>query len=174
MKRFSKRLTIFGMLAVLFCFVVTLSNGDSDESKLEQKTDDFLKAGDHESALKLIDGFIQEHPEKPTGHAMSVRVLAADGQTDKGLKAYYQFYKLSETLSEELLLELLRGALNHDDINVRWKAAQALGGLGDERAVPALIEDIAETLSGENTRPSKVWDVIWYLWTVEVLVKLSR
>ena len=115
MKRLKVGLTIFRMLAILFCFIPMFSGCGSEESRLEQKTDAFIEAGDYESALKLINSFIQEYPEKPIGHAMLVRTLAADGQIEKALKTYYRFYKLSETLSAELLLELLRGALNHDD-----------------------------------------------------------
>ena len=138
MKRLHTGLTICGLLAVLFCFTATSSSGNSEESKLEQKTDAFLKSGDHESAFKLIEDFIQKHPEKPIGHAMLVRVLATGGQIDKALKAYYQFYKLSGTLSEELLLELMRGALNYDDDKVRWSTAKVLGELEDTRAISAL------------------------------------
>ena len=57
-----------------------------------------------------IEGFTQEHPQKPIRHSLLVRDLAASGQTEKALKAYYQFHKLGGTFSEELLLERL-GAL---------------------------------------------------------------
>ena len=49
------------------------------------------------------------------------------------------FNKLSETLSEEWFLEVVRGILNHDDRGlVRWYAAQVLSEVRDNRAVLAL------------------------------------
>jgi HEAT repeat protein len=86
-----------------------------------------------------IEGFTQEHPQKPIRHSLLVRDLAASGQTEKALKAYYQFHKLGGTFSEELLLEIVRGALNHSDISAQHTAAFALGELGDTSAIPALI-----------------------------------
>ena len=80
MKRLNTRLIIPGILAISSCFIPTFSVCGSEESTLEQKADAFLKSGDHESAFKIIDSFIQKHPEKPIGHAMLVKVLAADGQ----------------------------------------------------------------------------------------------
>ena len=139
MKVSSTTMVVFGMLAVLFCFIPMLSSCGPKESELEQKTDAFLEAGDYENALKLIDGFIQKHPEKPIGHAMLVETLAADGQIDKALKAYYRFYKLGGTPSEALLSDILRGALNHDNRWVQSKAAVALEELEGKRRVPALI-----------------------------------
>ena len=147
MKRLNVAQTTLGMLVVLVCFMTTPSGGDSQESELEKKTDALLKVGDHERALKLIGDFILEHPEKPIGRAMLVKVFAANGQIEKALKAYYRFYKLSETLSPELLHEAVRSAvpalinvlLNDDDDALRSEAAGTLGELGDKRAVPALI-----------------------------------
>jgi HEAT repeat protein len=139
MKRLHTRLIVFGILAIPFCFIPTFSGCGSEELELEQKTDAFLEAGDYKSALKLIDSFIQKHPEKPIGHAMRMRILAADGQIEKALKAYYRFYKLGGTPSEALLSDILRGALNHDNRWVQSKAAAALEELEGKRAVPALI-----------------------------------
>lgn len=99
----------------------------------------FLNIGDRKRALKLIDGFIQHHPEKPIGRAMMVRVLAVDGQTNNAFTEYYRFYKLSDTISPELLLEILRGALHHSDSNVKSFAADSVAALRDKGAVPALI-----------------------------------
>ena len=99
----------------------------------------FLNVEDRKRSLKLIDGFIQRHPEQPIGRAMMVRVLAADRQTDSAFTEYYRFYKLSEAISPELLLEIVRGAINHSDADVKWIAAETAERLGDKGAVPALI-----------------------------------
>ena len=139
MKRLNAAKAALGLLAVLACLVTTPSNSDSEESELEKKIDAFLRLEDHERALKLVEGLILESPEKPIGRAMLVRVLAANGQTEKALKAYYQFYRLSETFSEELLLEIVGGALHDDDSKVRSNAVYALRELGDTSAVPAMI-----------------------------------
>ena len=131
---------VLGVFAALACLTVPFSGCASKESELEKGTSAFLKVDDYENALKLVEGFILENPEKPIGHAMLAKVLAANGQTEKALKAYYQFYKLGETLSEELLLELLLGALNDDSWEVRAYAIMwVLKELGDNRAVPDLI-----------------------------------
>ena len=139
MRRLNAATTVLGLLAALAYLTATSSGGDFEESDLTKSTDTLLKAGDYESALKLVEGFILEHPQKPIGRAMLVRVLAANGQTEKALKAYYQFYKLGEMFSEELLLEVVRGTLNHDYGLVRWYATQVLRELGDSCAVPDLI-----------------------------------
>ena len=100
----------------------------------------FLNAADRKRALKLIDGYIQEQPAKPIGRAMMVRVLAADGQTDSAFTEYFRYYKLSETISPQLLMEIVRGALNHSDNGVViGVAAETVEHLGDTGAVPALI-----------------------------------
>lgn len=99
----------------------------------------FLNAADRKRAVKLIDGYIQEYPAKPIGRAMMVRVLAADGQIDSAFTEYYRFYKLSETISPELLMAIVRGALNHSDKGVLIAAAETAENLGDTGAVPALI-----------------------------------
>ena len=139
MKRLNAATTVLGLLAVFACFIATPSSGDSKESELEKSTDVLLKAGDYESALKLVEGFILEHPQRPIGYAMLAKVFAANGQTDEAFKAYYRFYKLGETFSEELLFELLLGALNDDSWEVQSHAVWVLKELGDDRAVPALI-----------------------------------
>ncbi len=104
----------------------------------------FLNAADRKRALKLIDGYIQEFPAKPIGRAMMVRVLAADGQTDRAFTEYYRFYKLSETNSPELLMEIVRGALNHSNKAVRAIAAESVQNMRDKGAVPALINAFRE------------------------------
>ena len=86
-----------------------------------------------------IEGFTQEHLQQPIRHSLLVRDLAASGQTEKALKTYYRFYQAGGTFSEELLLEIVRGALNHSDIAVQHDAIRALGELGDKSAIPALI-----------------------------------
>ena len=139
MKRLHAAKAALGLLAALACLITTPSGGDSEESELEKGTNAFLEVDDYENALKLVEGFILENPERPIGHATLAKVLAANGQTEKAFKAYYQFYKLSETLSGELLLELLLGALNDDSSEVRAYATYGLRELGDNRAVPVLI-----------------------------------
>ena len=104
----------------------TPSNGDSEESQLKRKTDALFKVGDYQRALKLIDSFILKHPEKPIGRAISVRVLAADGQIGKALKELYRFYKLDGVLSEELSRKLLQSVTNHDGDEVRRRALETL------------------------------------------------
>ncbi len=137
MKRLNTAMAALGMLALAY-LILPFSGCSSEDSELEKKTEAFLKTDDYENALKLVEGFILEHPEKPIGRALLVRVFSANGQIEKALKAYYQFYKLSETLSPELLLEVVQGALNSDDSDVRQAAAHALGKLGDKSAIPAL------------------------------------
>ena len=110
----------------------------------------FLKDGERERALKLIDGFIQEYPEKPVGRAMLVKVLAPGGRTSDAFKEYYRYYKLSEEISPELLLEIVRGALNNNDEWVRSAAAETLGNLGDKKAAPSLIDFLGEIASSAN------------------------
>ena len=139
MKRLSAAKRSLGMLAAFVCLIITSTGYGIDESELEQKTDAFLKTSDYENALKLVEDFILENPEKPIGHAMLAKVLAADGQTEKALKAYYQFYKLGNALSGELAFELLLGALNDDSWEVRAYATFVLGKLGDKSAAPHLI-----------------------------------
>ena len=111
----------------------------------------FLNAGDRKRAVILVDGYIQEHPAKPIGRAMMVRVLAADRQTDSAFKEYYRFYKLSETISPELLMAIVRGALNHSDKGVLIAAAETAENLDDKVAVPVLIKvlnDIKHSTAG--------------------------
>ena len=110
----------------------------------------FLKDGERKRALKLIDGFIQEYPEKPIGRAMLVRVFAVDGRTSNAFEEYYRYYKLSEEISPELLLEIVRGALNNNDEWVQSAAAETLGNLGDKKAVPSLIDFLGEIASSAN------------------------
>ena len=99
----------------------------------------FLNAADRKRAVELIDGYIQRHPAKPIGRAMMVRVLAAEGQTNSAFAEYYRFYKLSVAIVPELLLEIVRGALNHTDAHVQSLAADAARFLGDKGAVRDLI-----------------------------------
>ena len=104
-----------------------------------------LNADDRKRAVKLIDGYIQRHPAKPTGRAMMARVLAADGKTEDAFAEYYRFHKLSESISPELLMEIVRGAINHSNTDVRAAAVDTVKSLGDKRAVPALIDVFKET-----------------------------
>ena len=78
------------------------------------------------------------------GRAMMVRILAPNGQTNRAFTEYYRFYKLSETISPQLLLEIVRGALNHSHKVVRAVAAETVERLEDEGAVPALINAFHE------------------------------
>ena len=142
MKHLNATMAVLGMLAALACLTVPFSGFASEESELEKGTSAFLKVDDYENALKLVESFILETPEKPIGHALLARVLAANGQTEKAFKAYHQFYKLGEAFSGELLFELLLGALNDDSSEVRAYATFVLGELGDNRAVPALINRV--------------------------------
>jgi HEAT repeat protein len=117
MEQLNKVVTVLGILAALACLTVSFSG---------------------------IEGFTQEHPQKPIRHSLLVRDLAASGQTEKALKAYYRFYKLGGTFSEELLLEIVRSALSHSDIGVQYTAARTLGELGDTSAIPALINALKD------------------------------
>ena len=139
MQRLSILMTTIGILVAFVFF-----GCGSEESNLQEKTDAFLKVGDYEGALKLIDAFIQEHPEKSIGRAMRVRVFTASGQIDKAFKEYRRFYKLDGSPSSDLLLQILLGALKDKDKGVREKAASMLGELGDRSAVPALIEALTD------------------------------
>lgn len=104
----------------------------------------FLNAEDRKRALKLINDYIQRHPEKPMGRAMMVRLLAADSQTDNAFTEYYRYYKLSDTISPELLLEIVQGGINHSDADVKWIAAERAENLRDKGAVPALLHAFHE------------------------------
>ena len=112
-----------------------------------------LKADDRKLALKLIDGYIQQHPEKPIGRAMMARVLAADGKTEDAFLEYARFYKLSETISPDLLMEIVRRAISHSEKDVRTLAAVTAEMLDDKSAVPALIN-----VFNEMRRSSTRWD----------------
>ncbi len=128
----------------------------------------FLNAADRKQALKIIDGYIQEHPAKPIGRAMMVRVLAADGQTDRAYTEYYRYFKLSEAISPQLLIEIVRGALSHSDNRVVIAAAETAENLGDTGAVPALINVFNEmrySISG--------WDVMQIISVTSALGSLG-
>ena len=144
MKRLNVATAVLGLLVALAYLTATSSGSDSEESELEKSTDALLEAGDYERTLTLAEGFTQEHPQKPIRHSLLVRDLAASGQTEKALKAYYRFYKLGGTFSEELLLEIVRGALNHSAIEVQHTAAHTLGELRDKSAIPALINALKD------------------------------
>jgi HEAT repeat protein len=144
MKRLNVATAVLGLLVALAYLTATSSGSDSEESELEKSTDALLEAGDYERTLTLAEGFTQEHPQKPIRHSLLVRDLAASGQTEKALKAYYRFYKLGGTFSEELLLEIVRSALSHSDIGVQYTAARTLGELGDTSAIPALINALKD------------------------------
>ena len=139
MKRLNTAMIILGMLAAIVC-LATSPVCSFEELELTRKTEAFLKAGDYRRALQLINEFIQEHPEKPIGRALLTKVFAVSGQTDRALKEHHRFYRMSETLSVELLLEILRGALNSQGMAtlsgkvVRVFAAEALGNLEDKKS----------------------------------------
>lgn len=103
----------------------------------------YLNADDRKRALKLIDGYIQQHPDKPIGRAMMVRVLAADGQSDRAFTEYYRFYKLSETISPQLLIEIGRGALKNSDSPAK-DSAQALAELSDDRSATNMLDPVKD------------------------------
>ena len=179
MKRFPTTITVLITIAALaYLGLMPLGYG-SEESELERKVDVFLKVSDYDrafrlvndflqqhpdepigyvmlesvitvgsaslkahdrkQALKLIDGYIQKHPAKPIGRAMMARVLAADSKTEGAFTEYSRFYKLSETISPELLMQIVRGALYHSNTGVRSAAVQTVENLSDIGAVPALI-----------------------------------
>lgn len=112
-----------------------------------------LKADDRKRAEKWIDNFIHRYPEKPTGRAMMARVLAADGKTEDAFTEYSRFYKLSETISPDLLMEIVRDAISHSDKKVQTAAVVTAEMLNDKIAVPALIN-----LFNEIRRSSTSWD----------------
>ncbi len=131
----------------------------------------YLKDGERERALKLIDSFIQEYPEKPVGRAMLVKVLAPSGRTSDAFKEYYRYYKLSEVISPELLLEIVRGALKNNDQDVRSVAAETLGNLGDKKAVPPLIDVLSEIAPSVKLGGMRN---LWFLMSVtDALEKLA-
>ena len=144
----------------------TPSNGNCEESQLKRKTDALFKVGDYQRVLRLIDAFILEHPEQPIGRAISARALAADGQIGKALKELYRFYKLDGVLSEELLLEISRSVLNHDNDWVRCGAAEALSDLGDKRAIPTLINRLKH---GDDEIQRRCSQKRWQSWRISVL-----
>ena len=78
-----------------------------------------------------LRALLKEHPQQPIRHSLLVRDLPASGQTEKALKTYYRFHQAGGTFSEELFLEIVRGALNHTDIAVRHTTIRTLGELGD-------------------------------------------
>lgn len=106
-----------------------------------------LKADDRKRAEKWIDDFIQRYPEKPTGRAMMARVLAADGKTEDAFTEYARFYKLSETISPDLLMEIVRGAFKDSSDYARYEAVVTAAKLGNKDIVPALIIAFNETIS---------------------------
>lgn len=124
----------------------------------------FLNSTDRKRAVKLIDGYIQRHPEKPTGRAMMVRVLAADGKTEDAFTEYSRFYTLGETISPDLLMEIVRGALNHSENSVVTVAVDTVANLGDNGAIATLIR-----MYNGMKRPTtgridmRVYNVTWAL-----------
>ena len=192
MKRLATRITVLVAAAFFACLAVIPSVHGAEQSELERKVDAFLKVEDYERAfklvdgylqehpekpigytmleraitvgstflsvehrtraLKLIDGFIQQHPEKPIGRAMMVRVLAADGQTDSAFREYYRFYKLSNKISPQLLIDIVRSALKNSDRELRLYAAETAASLGDKDVVPALINAFNETGANYHQR----------------------
>ena len=107
-----------------------------------------LKTEDRKRAQKRIDDFIHRYPEKPTGRAMMASVLAADGKTEDAFTEYYRFYKLSETISPDLLMEIVRGAFNDSSDFVRYEAVVTAAKLGYKDIVPALIIAFNEITPG--------------------------
>ncbi len=89
MKRLRTTITVLVTIGVFACLAVIPSSCISEKSRLERKVDAFLKVGDYERALKLVEGYVQRYPEKPIGRAMLARVLAADGQTDSAFTEYH-------------------------------------------------------------------------------------
>ena len=73
MKYLNAVMAVLGVFAALACLTVPFSGCASKESELEKGTSAFLKVDDYENALKLVEGFILENPEKPIGHAMLAR-----------------------------------------------------------------------------------------------------
>ena len=184
MKQLPTTITVLITIAAFFCLALIPPGHASEKSELEGKVDAFLKVEDYERAFKLVDGFLQEHSDKPIGYnmlekvitagsaflksedrkraiklvdgyiqeypanpigrAMMARVLAADGRTEGAFTAYYRFYKLSEAISPQLLLEIVRGGLNESDWDVRFVAVETVESLGDKGAVPALINAFNE------------------------------
>ena len=184
MKRLATRITVLVTAAFFACLAVIPSVHGAQQLELERKVDAFLKVEDYERAFKLVDGYLQEHPEKPIGYtmleraiavgstflsaehrtralklidgfiqqhpakpigrAMMVRVLAADGQTDSAFREYYRFYKLSNKISPQLLIDIVRGAFKNSDREFRLYAAETAESLGDKDVVPALINGFNE------------------------------
>ena len=113
----------------------------------------FLKTEDRKRAQKWIDNFIHRYPEKPTGRAMMARVLAVDGKIEDAFTEYSRFYKLSETISRDLLMEIVRDAISHSDKKVQAAAVETAEMLDDKIAVPTLIN-----VFNEMRRSSTRWD----------------
>lgn len=154
MKQFPTAFSVLTTIAA-FAFLALIPSGcDFEKSGLEKKVDAFLKEDDCESAIKLVQNFLQQHPSEPVGRAMMVRVLAADGQTDRAFREYYRFYKLSKKISPQLLMDISRGALNHDDSSVRDSAAKTMTALDNKRNAKDLV-DIANDGDGSGTAGDK-------------------
>jgi len=157
MKRFSITIITIGQL-VAFAFV--LFGCGSEEAKLQEKTDAFLKAGDYDGALKLIDNFIQEHPEKPIGRAMRVKVFTASGQTAQALKEYQRFHALGGIHSHDLLVQILKVAFKDEDDNARELVLGFLEKMDLKKALPVLIETLKDEDSNVRCYTTRVFSDI--------------
>ena len=79
-----------------------------------------------------------------------------------GFARYFPtFKKVYDYFIKMRMLRLIQ-ELKDDDVSVRWNAAHALGGIGDERAVPPLIGCLKD-------KKIIVWE-----WTVNALVGIAR
>ena len=128
MNRLPTAITI--LVTIAACASATPPSYGSEKPELVSKIDAFLKVDDYERAYKVVDAYIQQHPDKPIGRYMMARVLAADGHTDGAFTEYYRYYKLSKTISTKLLAEIMCNALKDRDDSVRSLATLALGRFG--------------------------------------------
>ena len=77
MKQLPTTITVLITIAAFFCLALIPLGYGSEKSDLEKKVDAFLKVGDYERVFKLVDDFLQQHPDRPIGYTMLERVITA-------------------------------------------------------------------------------------------------
>lgn len=138
MKKRNKILIFINLCYMLFTFCA------SEESKFQRKVDAFFTAKDYSSALKYIDSYIQENPEKPFARKFLVKALCESGDVSTASIEYGRFYSLTKKHDQNLLWSLVTEIIRYPDQKFRKAASMLLGDLGDKKAVPLLQERLKD------------------------------
>ena len=106
--------------------------------EVRRRVEVFLRAGDTAAALRVVEGFVDRHPDDAGGRELKAKVLARAGDVRGAWREYRIYSALRGRHSRELLWEMVRGALRDQKWFVRQAAAWVLGELGAKEGVPDL------------------------------------